>query len=105
MSLLSNEFSNALSQLLIGLECDTKNQSVTAVAPGSWEYVRCGQPNEESDYESSWRNPLRHHRAIELCEMRKIFKFDDLYYIFTFYYICAVVRAVRHVCVLQEVLM
>jgi len=28
------------------------NQSVTAVAPGSWAYVRRGQPNEESDYES-----------------------------------------------------
>jgi len=26
------------------------NQSVTAVAPGSWVYVRRGQPNEESDY-------------------------------------------------------
>ena len=30
------------------------NQSVTAVAPGSWAYVGRGQPNEESDYESNW---------------------------------------------------
>ena len=31
------------------------NQSVTAVAPGSWAYVQRGQPNEESDYESKCR--------------------------------------------------
>jgi len=31
------------------------NQSVIAVAPGSWAYVRRGQPNEESDYESNCR--------------------------------------------------
>ena len=29
------------------------NQSVIAVAPGSWACVRRGQPNEESDYEST----------------------------------------------------
>ena len=32
------------------------NQSVTAVAPGLWAYVRRGQPNEESDYESNCKN-------------------------------------------------
>jgi hypothetical protein len=30
------------------------NQSATAVAPGSLAYVRRGQPNEESGYESYW---------------------------------------------------
>ena len=33
----------------------TPNQSVTAVAPGSWACVRRGQPNEEPDYESKCR--------------------------------------------------
>jgi hypothetical protein len=32
-----------------GVENAIPNQSVTA-APGSWAYVRRGQPNEESDY-------------------------------------------------------
>jgi len=29
------------------------NLSATAVAPGSWAYVRRGQPNEETDRKSS----------------------------------------------------
>ena len=30
------------------------NQSVIAVVPGSWAYVRRGKPNEEFDYESNF---------------------------------------------------
>jgi len=58
MPLLLSAFSNVLPQVICGQptgrECDT-HQSVTAVAPGSWAYVRRGQPNEESDYESNCR--------------------------------------------------
>jgi hypothetical protein len=44
------------------------NQSVTAVVPGSWAYVRRGQPNEESDYESNCRcqeTRVPRHQATE----------------------------------------
>jgi hypothetical protein len=61
MPLLLSALSNVLPQVIRGQpngrECDTQPVSNCrgAVAPGSWAYVRRGQPNEESDYVSNCR--------------------------------------------------
>ena len=58
LPLLLSAFSNVLHKSSVdnqSVENAIPNQSVTAVAPGSWVYLRRGQPNEESDYESNCR--------------------------------------------------